>query len=734
MTDVSPLPTNPGEPRSSRQSRVTLFLDGEWRVAESVAADAPPAVFPHTAPVPGLVNLAQPPFPAVDEFESYELNDTRISRKQIRESARITAPGRSQQPRDYFWYRTTFRAPPGKSAAWLTINKAQFGTAVWLNGRALGEHAGCFTASRFRLTGAIDWQGENVLLVRIGAHPAVLPADFPTGSDFEKFRWTPGIYDRVSVAFCDNPVVVSVQVAPQIAPPAIVIQTKIANHDAVPRAVALTQRVTEWRSGVAFGKAGPEAVLLQPEEEKTICQTLALPGARLWSPDDPFLYVVETATGGDAVRTRFGVREFRSDTKTGCFYLNGQPCYLRGSNIALHRFFEDPACGALPWTETWVQKLLAEIPRQLHWNAFRFTIGPVPDRWLEIADECGLLIQNEFFMWTGHPRWRPKYARSWNAAELVRQYSDWMRDCWNHPSVVIWDTCNETFDPVFGGSVIPAVRGLDLSNRPWENGYNAPAGPDDPAEIHPYFHASSYWENRLQFDFAELETKTFDQVVALGSAELNHGENPLIINEYGWLWVNRDGTPTALTDRVYDLVLGPQATAAERFAFYAYAIAAETEFFRASRRYAGILHFVYLTCSLPGGFTSDPFRDVRTLELEPAFADYAAEAFKPLGLYLNFFQPKLPAGSVNTFKLVLVNDETQRVAGRVVLSFETEKGGISCSSECDFHLEAFGRTTLEVSLKAPDAAGPHLLKAAAHGNAAISGEPTRCRRKVELTR
>jgi beta-galactosidase len=56
-----------------------------------------------------------------------------------------------------------------------------------------------------------------------------------------------------------------------------------------------------------------------------------------------------------------------------------------------------------------------------------------------------------------------------------------------------------------------------------------------------------------------------------------------------------------------------------------------TEFWRAYRRYAGILHFVYLTASDPNGFTCDHFRNVKTLEPDPYFADYMGNAFKPLG-------------------------------------------------------------------------------------------------------
>src|SRR2546422_5330785 len=42
------------------------------------------------------------------------------------------------------------------------------------------------------------------------------------------------------------------------------------------------------------------------------------------------------------------------------------------------------------------------------------------------------------------------------------------------------------FRSMFGELIIPAVRGLDLSNRPWENSYNSPVGADDPVEDHPY--------------------------------------------------------------------------------------------------------------------------------------------------------------------------------------------------------------------------------------------------------
>jgi beta-galactosidase/beta-glucuronidase len=44
--------------------------------------------------------------------------------------------------------------------------------------------------------------------------------------------------------------------------------------------------------------------------------------------------------------------------------------------------------------------MMAEIPKEMGWNSLRFLIGSVPKKWFDIADEEGILIQNEFFLRT----------------------------------------------------------------------------------------------------------------------------------------------------------------------------------------------------------------------------------------------------------------------------------------------------------------------------------------------
>ena len=705
--------------------RVTVPLDGTWQIADSVAAEPAPKAFPATVSVPGLVHNATPAFPDVDAFDSIELVNNKISQKLLPESARVQAPGISRQARNYFWYRRTFRVPERRASAILRVNKAQFGTAVWLNGKKIGEYAGCFSAGLFDLTPAVSWRGENVLLVRIGAHPGVLPATYPAGTDFEKNKWTPGIYDEVSLQLADNPLIESVQVAPRISDSAILIETKLRNASAAPITFELKHAVAPWKQARPDHRAfaSPQAITLAAGEAKAVRQTIEIPGAHLWSPEDPFLYLVDTSTGGDSLATRFGMREFRYDTPTRRAYLNGRPYFVRGSNITLHRFFEDPDSGTLPWDEKWVRRLLAELPKRLHWNAFRFCIGPVPDKWLDIADETGLLIQNEFFVWTGDPGWAQWPDRRWDAPEMIRQYSDWMRDNWNHPSVAVWDANNETKDPVFGDAIIPAVRPLDLSNRNWENSYNLPAGPDDPVEDHPYLMQgeAAGWPDG--FKMTDLERRFGGPKEALMAAHAT------VLNEYGWLWLRRDGEPTLLTEKLYPKLLGPSSTKQQRLELWAYLLAGKTEYWRAHRNYAGILHFVYLTCSYPGVFTSDHFRDVRTLELDPFFADYMGEAMKPLGVYLNFFQPTLAGGKGRSYRVMMVNDGYEAKRGELRLSFEGEDGREAAHAEAPFEITALGTLTTDLRLAAPAAPGRYLLKATA---TAAGGERTLSRRKVEV--
>ena len=263
---------DPSTRSNGAAGRLTVPLDGPWEIEDSVSPDQVPQAFQHRVPVPGLAHLASPAFPDVDMFQSREYLASMMSLHEAPESTwdilSEAGVGISGQERNFFWYRKTFRVPARREFALLKVNKAQFGTQVWLNGKKLGEHLGCFSAGYFNLTENLDWERENTLLVRVGAHPAVLPKGAPAGTDFEKTKWTAGIYDSVSVLLSDNPVVETLQVAPRISTSEIEVQALVRNYGNTACRFVLKHHVKTCRDQREVTQAPPAAVGTQARRAK----------------------------------------------------------------------------------------------------------------------------------------------------------------------------------------------------------------------------------------------------------------------------------------------------------------------------------------------------------------------------------------------------------------------------------------------------------------------------------
>ncbi len=178
------------------------------------------------------------------------------------------------------------------------------------------------------------------MLIRVGADRDAVGPAVPSGFDFEKERYIPGIFDSVELITSGTPHFVSVQAAPDIASKTVRVQAVVRN-DGPPATGVFSFTVREARSGSVAGQITQPAVSFNKGMETTLDVRIPIAGCRLWSPEDPFLYVLEAASSGDQVRTRFGMREFRFDPAAGRAVLNGRPYFMRGSNITLYRFFED---------------------------------------------------------------------------------------------------------------------------------------------------------------------------------------------------------------------------------------------------------------------------------------------------------------------------------------------------------------------------------------------------------
>jgi len=627
-----------------------------------------PKAFEHKVPVPGLVDMAQPAFEEV---------------------------GVKSAKREAFWYRRTFQVDgPIPAVALLKVHKAMFGTRVVLNGKPLGEHVPCFTPGYFDAAPALK-TGDNEVLVRVGAFRESVPKPAPDGWDYEKLKFIPGIYDSVELILSGAPHIARVQAVPDIGKQAVTIHAWLRPAGkAGPAKLKFTVR--EAVGGRVAGEGECEIAPAGEGSETTGQATIAIRDCHLWSPEDPFLYELEARSEGDMLTTRFGMRSFRLDHASGRAILNGKPYFMRGSNVTLYRFFEDAERGDKPWREEWVRRLHKKF-REMHWNSLRYCIGFPPEAWYRIADEEGFLIQDEFPIWNMKPK-----ANEFDRDELGQEYTEWMQERWNHPCVVIWDACNETRAKAGTGAAIEKVRSLDFSNRPWDNGWAPPQVPGDVFESHPYHFIDAKYK---------LANIAKDSGVPTGNSVKNNGNNPVIINEYGWLWLNRDGTPTTLTRELYKNLLGPDSTTEQRRHLYARYLAAETEFWRSHRACAGVLHFCGLAYSRPDGQTSDHWQDVEKLTWEPEFFTYVRDAFAPVGLMIDAWAEQYPAGKRAQFPVVVINDLYDGWQGSVNCRLlKDDKVVQEQSLACD--VAALGSAKLVFPIDIPAKPGKYQLEAA----------------------
>jgi len=654
-------------------------LNGTWEV-EQGGMDSVPKQFGHKVPVPGLVDMAEPAFAEV---------------------------GKKSEKRRAFWYRRTFKVKGAIPAvAILKIHKAKYGTKVWLNGEVVGEHLPCFTPGLLDVKKLVKGAGqENELVIRLGAGRESVPEGQPAGWDFEKYKYIPGIYDSVELILTGRPHIANVQTVPDISAGKVRVVTEMRWPGKSGRG-SVTYEVVEAKTGKSVGSLEVLGVSSRSGQTTKLDVVIPIENCRLWSPEDPFLYELQVNSGGDAVKVRFGMRSFRFDPKTKRAILNGKPYYMRGTNVCVYRFFEDDARGEKPWDRKWVRKLHRKF-KSMHWNSIRYCIGFPPELWYEIADEEGFLIQDEFPIWLlGKAPENPKAER------IIPEYTEWMRERWNHPCVVIWDGQNESVTKETG-KAIGAVRHLDLSGRAWENGWAEPQNPTDFVESHPYLFIKG-WQGKDSFRLKDM-TKV-SGAPYLRDAQKKLGV-PVVINEYAWLWLTREGEPTCLTDNVYASLLGADSTTAQRRELYAKYLAALSEFWRCHRECAGVLHFCGLTYSRPGdkprpegGATSDHFVDLKKLKFEPNFEKYVRDAFSPVGLMVDFWDEQLAPAAQRQLKVFVVNDLYENWKGTVDLRIVRGKKVVSKQSKA-CTVDGLGREILTFDEKFPTEIGKYRLEA-----------------------
>ena len=133
---------------------------------------------------------------------------------------------------------------------------------------------------------------------------------------------------------------------------------------------------------------------------------------------------------GDTVRAVTGFRSLEAYGQE--FRLNGQPLSIRG---VLNWGYSPPLLAPNPGEAAWRGEL--ELARSQGFNLMKFCLWIPPQRYLELADEMGMLT------WVEYPTWHPNLTEKY-LQPLRREFTEFFQYDRNHPSVILRSLTCET--------------------------------------------------------------------------------------------------------------------------------------------------------------------------------------------------------------------------------------------------------------------------------------------------
>lgn len=324
------------------------------------------------------------------------------------------------------WYRKTFELKymTKYPVSILNFDGVYMDCDVWVNGKKVATHPYGYTAFDVDITPYVK-AGKNVVAVYVR-------------NEGKNTRWYSGsgIYRHVRLLRKANTYLKhnSVYVATQ----------KVDGADATLSVQAEMK-----------GKSAKEAwlkVSLQDAENKVVYTkeipfggtmvrgTLNLKDAKMWSPENPYLYKVkaELMVEGkklDAEVFNIGVRTISFDAKNG-FAINGNKMVLKGG--CMHHDNGFLGAAAIDRAE----ERRVQLMKAYGFNAIRCSHNPQSREFYEVCDRLGMLVIDESFdMWERekNPEDYHRFFKQWYARDIESMV---MRDR-NHPSIIMWSVGNE---------------------------------------------------------------------------------------------------------------------------------------------------------------------------------------------------------------------------------------------------------------------------------------------------
>lgn len=403
----------------------------------------------------------------------------------------LSGVGRNVGKDSVLWYQTQFSLPAsmkGKRII-LHLGGVDWEAKVTVNGKDAGTHQGGNDPFSFDITSLIKGRGQQELSIRVWDPTDEGPQ--PRGKQVRKpegIWYTPvtGIWQTVWLEAVSDTYIQATKQTPDIDNGLVQVSALIKNSRSGDRL-----RISAWdgTTKVAEQEVSSDAVA-----------SLKIANARLWSPENPFLYKLQVAVvrGGktvDEARSYFAMRKSSmaaDNSGIQRMLLNNKFVFQYGP---LDQGWWPDGLYTAPTDEA--LKFDIEKTKEMGFNMIRKHIKVEPARWYYYCDSIGLLVWQDMPSGDLGNQWesRPGVAGRGTEQERSKESEGYYRKEWNaimdalhnFPSIVVWVPFNEAWgqfktteitnwtmqkDPsrlvnsASGGNFFPVGHIIDLHNYP----------------------------------------------------------------------------------------------------------------------------------------------------------------------------------------------------------------------------------------------------------------------------
>ncbi|MCL1822566.1 MAG: beta-galactosidase [Prolixibacteraceae bacterium] len=348
--------------------------------------------------------------------------------------------------KEALWYKRSFTVP----AAWkgrdvlLHFGAVDWKAEVFINDIKIGVHTGGYTPFSFNITPFLK-VGEQKLVVKV-----IDPTDRgfqPRGKQVSRpnsiwYTAVTGIWQTVWLEPVNERYISELRAVPDV-------DNGVMSVQAICEKATLTDivEVSVW-DGATMVSSG-KAVMGQTVD-------LAIPNAKLWSPESPFLYdlkinLYQNGKLVDKVNSYCAMRKIstkRDPNGIVRMQLNNKDYFQLGP---LDQGWWPDGLYTAPCDEA--LKYDIQKTKDLGFNMIRKHVKVEPARWYMHCDRLGILVWQDMPSGDRSPQWQTR--NYFNGTELIRtpesdanfrkEWKEIMDYLYNHPSIVVWVPFNEAW-------------------------------------------------------------------------------------------------------------------------------------------------------------------------------------------------------------------------------------------------------------------------------------------------